>query len=110
MLPKDVNFIVAVGGIRNIRVRNLSWDIVIFVGYLFWDIVSGHSSTTTTVREEGYFLISYRKLAQKMAVFPLYAALKTTQQQKVFEPAPEGERKVLFLRLQFIFFIHHLRF
>ncbi|KAF8382993.1 let-355 [Pristionchus pacificus] len=35
------------------------------------------------------------KLAQKMAVFPLYAALKTTQQQKVFEPAPEGERKVI---------------
>ncbi|GMT04015.1 hypothetical protein PENTCL1PPCAC_26189 [Pristionchus entomophagus] len=36
-----------------------------------------------------------QKLATKMAVYPLYAALKTTQQQKVFESAPEGERKVI---------------
>ncbi|GMT32428.1 hypothetical protein PFISCL1PPCAC_23725 [Pristionchus fissidentatus] len=35
------------------------------------------------------------KLSNKMAVYPLYAALKTAQQQKVFEPAPEGERKVI---------------
>ncbi|GMR32726.1 hypothetical protein PMAYCL1PPCAC_02921 [Pristionchus mayeri] len=36
-----------------------------------------------------------QKLSQKMAIYPLYAALKTTQQQKVFESAPEGERKVI---------------
>lgn len=40
-----------------------------------------------------------------MAVFPLYAALKTTQQQKVFEPAPEGERKVLFFVYIYIIYI-----